>query len=63
MYTPPPDLRAKASATAQGGSNHEHHHRSRSLFDSFCIVLQRDLRNDDQRSFSTLADFPFPMQF
>ena len=27
MYTPPPDLRAKASATAQGGSTHEHHHR------------------------------------
>ena len=25
MYTPPPDLRAKASATAQGGSSHEHH--------------------------------------
>ena len=24
MYTPPPDLRAKASATAQGGSTHEH---------------------------------------
>jgi hypothetical protein len=23
MYTPPPDLRAKASATAQGGSTHE----------------------------------------
>ena len=29
MYTPPPDLRAKASATAQGGSTHEHHRRSR----------------------------------
>jgi hypothetical protein len=29
MYTPPPDSRAKASATAQGGSNHEQHHRSR----------------------------------
>ena len=29
MYTPPPDLRAKASATAQGGSTHEHHRRRR----------------------------------
>ena len=29
MYTPPPDLGAKASATAKGGSTHEHHRRSR----------------------------------
>src|SRR6516225_5136084 len=29
MYTPPPDLRATASATAQGGSTHEYHRRNR----------------------------------
>src|SRR6185437_291210 len=51
MYTPPPDLRAKASATAQGGSTHEHHRRSRKQVQRlYQQATDRERSNRGQRS-------------